>query len=217
MLPEVHPYVWDSWPEGRPWSWLEKDLHKSLNLPSVYYLSQNKARQGSMSPQAAEQWGLRCSHHQLTQVCFATCARCRDGKSAAWLSCSCPPCSARRCPGGFVSIWGSKFCVWGTVCSVYYKIDLSVNDADLYRGSGCLERKPWGDILHRGDNTVIFVICMWYFWFRKGHFHCCLCPPDTLTPSFPGPGWQFCSNPNYCSLVCCPMKSSSIFASLCWS
>lgn len=122
-----------------------------------------------------------------------------------------------RCPGGFVSIWGSKFCVWGTVCSVYYKIDLSVNDADLYRGSGCLERKPWGDILHRGDNTVISVICMWYFWFRKGHFHCCLCPPDTLTPSFPGPGWQFCSNPNYCSLVCCPMKSSSIFASLCWS
>lgn len=117
---------------------------------------------------AAEQWGLRCSYYQLTQVCFATCAWCRDGKSAAWLSSSHPPCSAGRCPRGFVSIRGSEFCVWGTVCSMYYKIDLSVNDADLYRGSVCLKREPWGDILHRADNTVISVICVWYFWLRKG-------------------------------------------------
>lgn len=61
ILSEVHPCVWDSWPEVRLWSWLKKDFHKSLNLRHL--LAESKSNR--------DQWALRLQNRGVWGVCTA--------------------------------------------------------------------------------------------------------------------------------------------------
>ena len=177
MLSEVHPYSWDSRPDAghsHGWKKIWKCMDKGSNLPSVYCLSQNKIEQGSISAQGCRGMGVQALVPWANPGLFCPMCMMQGWQSAAaWTSASCSSLFCSEMPTRIcVNLRKLVLCVscliQSTVCTMYYKIDLSVNDADLYHGAVCLKRTPWGDILHQVDNTVISVICVWYFWLRKG-------------------------------------------------
>lgn len=136
-------------------------LHMDYNLPGVYCLSQSQT--GINEPSGCRAVGAQVFVPPANPGLFSHDA----GTANLLLDWALPILPALQ-GAAHEDLCRCEVCVWGTVCSMYYRIDLSVNGDDLYRGSGCLKRKPWGDILHRGDNAVISVICVWYFCLRKG-------------------------------------------------
>lgn len=135
-----------------------------------------KSNRDQWALRAAEQWGLRCSYHQANPGLFSHVCMMQGWQIGCLTELLLSSMLCREMPTRICVDPGSEFCVWGTVCSVYYKIDLSVNDADLYHGSVCLERKPWGDILCRALWFLESVFGISDLGKAKP-FRCCLCPP----------------------------------------
>lgn len=176
MPSEVHPCSWDSRPaagHSHGWKKIWKYMDKGSNLASIYCLSPNKIKQGSISTQGCRGTGVQALVPRAAPGPFCPVCMTQVWQSAPWTSASPSSLFCGEMPTRIrVDLRKLVLCVsclvQSTVCTMYYKIDFSVNDADLYHGAVCLKRMPWGDILHRVDNTVISVICVWYFWLRKG-------------------------------------------------
>lgn len=153
--------------------WFENVGTRARTSSSVCGLSQTKIKQRSISTEGCRGMGVEVLVPWANLGPFGLMCMWGAWQSAVWTNTSRSSLFCREMPTRIcVDLRKLGLCVsslvQSTVCTMYYKIDLSVNDADLYHGAVCLERTPWGDILHRVDNTEISVICVWYFWLRKG-------------------------------------------------
>lgn len=173
---KARPCDWGSRPDAghsHGWKMIWKYVDEGSDLPSVYCLSQNKIKQASTSTRGC--WGIDAqvlvpwaNPGLFCPMCLMWTWQSAASTSTSRSSLFCSEMPTRICVDPRKLALCVSCLVQSTVCTMYYKLDLSVNDADLYHGAVCLKRMPRGDILHRGDNTVISVICVWYFWLREG-------------------------------------------------
>lgn len=122
-------------------------MDKGSNLLSVYCLSQNKIKQGSVSTQGCRGVGVQVLVPWANPGPFCPMCMMWAWQSAAWTSAShsalfCSEMPTRICVDLRKLVLCVSCLVQSTACTMYYKIDLSVNDADLYHGAVCLKRMP---------------------------------------------------------------------------